>query len=111
MTIAAPAEKLEEFRTSLAAWPSDRAAASEKEPRGLMGKLALLYGGQDRKILRATCVVVAGVGVGAQTNKFVRGAGTRQIPLGVEFHADSAFWRLLIEGRLGSVRGAGYLHP
>lgn len=100
MTFAAPVEKLEGLRTTRAAWLSDWAAASNKELRGLIGKLLHLlmyvYGGGNRKILRTTYVVVSGV-TPVQDNKFAGGTGARQIPLEVESHAGLAFWLLLIK--------------
>ena len=40
-----------------------------------------------------------------ESNKFAKGSGTRRITLGLEFHADLVFWRLLIFDGLGSVGG------
>ena len=76
-------------------WPADRAFATEKELRGLTGKILHLCTvvriGEffvRRMLLQLGLTPI-------ETNKFAKGAGARRIALGVEFHADLAFWRLL----------------
>lgn len=62
-------------------------AVSEEELGGLIGKLLhLMHGGKNRKIICEECMLsccILGLAPAVQTNKFARGAGGRQISLGV----------------------------
>lgn len=105
MTIAAPVEKLESLRVMLQQWPPHRATASETEVRGLVGKLLHLceVARPGRYFVRRMLNQLGLAPV--ESKKFKSELASRQVRLGAEFHADVAFWRLLVDGGLGSPIG------
>jgi len=105
MTIAAPVAKLADTFDMLRQWPAERGTASEKDVRKLIGKLLhLCTVVRIGRFFVRRMLLLLGLAP-EESHKFGKGSGARQITLGVEFHADLAFWRMLIEGELGSARG------
>ena len=110
-TISVPVAKLEQLRDTLNEWPSDRAYASKGELHSLIGRILHLCEvvRPGKHFVRRMLNQVGLAPVRAWSEKFhgphARPASSSRIRLGPDFHAEVSFWRLLVEGGLGSVAG------
>ena len=111
MTISVPLEKLERLRDTLNEWSPDRVVASEEELRSLIGRLLhlceVVRPGKYfvRRMLNQAGPPPARAWSAKYHASHTRAAPSPRIHLGPEFHADASFWRLLVEGGLGSPAG------
>ena len=102
MTVSVPAAKLLALRETLTQWPAERTVASEKELRGLIGRLLNLseITRPGRYFIRRLLNQLGMQPI--QANRFASGSGARPIRSGPDFQADVDFWRLTVDGSLRS---------
>ena len=111
IAISVPLEMLDWLRDTLGKWSPDRVVASEEELRSLIGRLLHLCEvvGPGKYFVRRMVDHIDFPLVRTWSAKFhashTRAASSPRIHLGPDFHADVSFWRLLVEGGLGSPAG------
>ena len=98
MTISVPTDKRERLRATINEWPTTRCFASESELRGVIGSFLHIC-----EVVRPGKYFVRRMlnQLGLPPVQVTAQGATRK-RIGPEFHADMRFWRLLVDGGLGS---------
>lgn len=108
MTISVPQDKIAKLRGLLQEWPVDRKTASVKDIQSLLGKLLhvseVVRCGRFfiRRVLNQLGLAPLTAGVGSsQSHALGARQNQRVVRLSREFHADIAFWTLILDMSTG----------
>lgn len=122
VTISLPEEELTQLHDLLAAWPAGRRVAVESELRTLIGKLLHMCGvvRPGKYFVRRMLLAVGLPQLNSGQVEYGASGGSprRRVDLTAEFHADIAFWTLIVNralrssgGTLGASLHSFYLQP